>query len=181
MAWDESIKKQFKYCGENTYVGHYCIFTNPSEVILHDRCRIDPFTFVSTALEMGSNSHICSHAVLSGGREHKITLEGANFIGYGSKLFCASEDYSGETGPVGDYWFENKIYRGDITLKKFSGVASDVILFPMVQLPIGCTIGAKSLVHSKSIVAPWSIYLGNPLKFHKLRTATEERLKEKWR
>lgn len=180
MAWDESIKKQLKHCGTNVKIGHYCIFTNPSEVVLHDHVRIDPLSLFTVAMDIGSYSHICSHAVLGGGAKHTIRLREGNFIGYGSKLFCASEDYSGQFGVVGDYWFHNRIYHGDITFEKFSGVASDVIVFPGVHLPEGCTIGAQSLVHTKAQLKEWSIFLGNPLKFHKDRVKSEVKIKEQW-
>ena len=64
--------------------------------MLHDNVRIDPFTLITTSLEVGNYVQICSHVVLGGGSQHKITLGDWTFIGYGSKLFCASEDYSGE-------------------------------------------------------------------------------------
>ena len=66
------------------------LFTNPTEVILHDNVRIDPFSLITTQLEVGSYVQICSHAVLGGGKQQKITLGDWTFIGYGSKLFCSS-------------------------------------------------------------------------------------------
>ena len=85
------------------------------------------------------------------------------------KLFCASEDYSGEEGPVNEFWGNNKIYRGDITLKDYSGIASDAMIFPGVTIPEGCTVGAKSFIHTKNDLQPWGVYLGNPAKLHKPR------------
>jgi len=171
MSWNEEIKKELKYCGTDVYIGDYVIFTNPQNVILHSRVRIDPFCLITTALIVGSSSHICSHAILGGGDQQKIILEGWNFIGYGSKLFTASEDYSGEHGAVCEFWGNNKIYRGDIIFSRFSGIASDVIVFPGIELPEGCTIGAKSFVYTKdnNILIPWSVWFGNPLRFHKSR------------
>ena len=32
VGWDEKIKKDLKYCGENVYIGLNEIFTNPKEV-----------------------------------------------------------------------------------------------------------------------------------------------------
>lgn len=180
MNWDEEIKKQFKYVGENVFIGKYCVFTNPSEVVLYDRVRIDTHNLFTTALEIGSNSQIMSHVVISGGAQHKVTLDGNNFIGYGSQLFCGSEDYSGKHGLVCDHWFENKVYHGDIAFKKSSGVASMVMVFPGVTLPEGCCIGAKGMVRTKQHLTPWSVWYGNPLKFQQSRTQSEGKLKEKW-
>jgi galactoside O-acetyltransferase len=145
------------------------IFTNPSKVFLGNNVRIDPFTLITTGLKTGDNIQITSHCVLGGGNQHTITLGNWTFIGYGSKLFCASEDYSGDFGPVNEFWGSNKINRGDITFEDYSGVASDVIVMPNVTLPIGCTIGAKSFVYTKNQLTPWSIWFGNPIKHIKDR------------
>lgn len=167
--WDEEIKKQFKYCGKNVFIGMNVIFTNPSEVVLGDNVRIDPFNLITSKLEVGNYVQICSHSVLGGGANQKITMGDWTFIGYGSKLFCASEDYSGNQGPVNEFWGNNKIYRGDITLKNYSGIASDVMVLPGVTIPEGCTVGAKSFIYTDSILTDWSVYFGNPLKFQKSR------------
>ena len=169
IGWNEDIKKELKHCGENVYIGQNVVFTNPKEVVLHDNVRIDPFTLITTSLEVGNYVQICSHVVLGGGSQHKITLGDWTFIGYGSKLFCASEDYSGEYGPVNEFWGNNKIFRGDIKLNNYSGVASDVIVFPNVTIPEGCTVGAKSFIYTKNNLKSWSVFLGTPLKFHKKR------------
>ena len=169
IGWNEEIKKELGYCGENVFIGHHTIFTNHKKVILHDNVRIDPFCLITTELEVGNYAQICSHAVLGGGAKHKITLGKWNFIVYGSKLFCASEDYSGEFGPVNEFWGDNKIFRGNISFSDYSGIASDVMILPGVTLPEGCTIGAKSFVHTKSELKEWSVFVGNPLKFFKSR------------
>ena len=169
IGWNEEIKKHLGSCGKNVFIGHNVIFTNPSEVHLADNVRIDPFCLITTALEVDSYTQICSHAVLGGGKQHKISLGKWCFIGYGSKLFCASEDYSGEEGPVNEFWGSNKIYRGDITFEDYSGIASDVMVFPKVVIPKGCTVGAKSFIYTKNDLEPWGVYLGNPAKLHKPR------------
>jgi len=169
VGWNEEIKKHLGSCGENVFIGHNVIFTNPSNVHLGDNVRIDPFTLITTALEVGNYVQICSHAVLGGGAAHKIKIGNWCFIGYGSKLFCASEDYSGDHGPVNEFWGKNKIFRGDITFKDYSGIASDVMVMPNVTIPEGCTIGAKSFVYTKNELEPWAVFLGNPLKRHKDR------------
>ena len=180
MAWDEIIKKRFKYVGENVFIGQYCVFTNPSEVVLHDFCRIDPYCLVTTQLELHGYNQICAGAVLSGGPSHKITLGKGAFIGYGSKLFCASEDYSGK-GAVGDFWFENEAEKGDIEFKEYSGIASDVMCFPGVTFPEGCCIGAKSLVMTKQHLTPWSVWWGIPLAFKATRQRPIIKIKDKWK
>ena len=81
MGWNEEIKKELKYCGENVFIGYNTIFTNPNEVVLGDNVRIDPFCLITTQLEVGNNVQICSHAVLGGGSKQKITLGNWTFMG----------------------------------------------------------------------------------------------------
>ncbi|MDB4338364.1 hypothetical protein OAA02_00125 [bacterium] len=169
VGWNEEIKQHLGSYGKNVFIGHNVIFTNPSEVHLGDNVRIDPFSLITTALEVGNNVQICSHTVLGGGKAHKVKLGNWSWIGYGSKLFCASEDYTGEYGPVNEFWGSNKIYRGDITFEDYAGIASDVMVFPGVTLPEGCAVGAKSFVYTKNDLEPWGVYLGHPMKFHKPR------------
>ena len=176
VGWNEEIKKEFESCGNNVFIGHNVIFTNPKNVHLGNNVRIDPFTLITTALETGDNIQICSHAVLGGGSQHKITLGDWCFIGYGSKLFCASEDYSGDEGPVNEFWGRNKIYRGDIVFNSYAGIASDVMVMPGVTLPEGCTVGAKSFIYTKNDLTPWAVWIGNPVKLHKERN--KERILE---
>src|ERR1044071_3810710 len=98
-SWNEDIKRSFKYCGKNVFIGHNTIFTCPEKVILYDNIRIDPFCLITTGLIVLSNCQITSHVVIGGGSRHTVKLGNWTFIGYSSKLFCASEDYSGEEGP----------------------------------------------------------------------------------
>mgnify|MGYP003146236108 FL=1 len=168
-GWNEEIKKQLGSCGENVFIGNHVVITNPAAVFLGNNVRIDPFTLITATLKTGDNVQICAGAVLGGGIQSKITLGDWTFVGYGSKLFCGSEDYSGDHGPVNEFWGSNKIYRGDITFSDYAGIASDVVVFPGVTLPLGCTVGAQSLVHTKAVLKEWSVFLGNPLQFHKSR------------
>lgn len=169
-GWNEEIKKELGGCGEQVYIGHNVIFTNPSEVFLGNKVRIDPFTLVTTALTTGDHCHICAGAVLSGGKAHKITMGNWCFIGYGSKLFCASEDYSGDYGPVMECWNkQNKIFRGNMIFNNYSGLASDVMLMPGAILPEGCLVGAKTFVYSTKNFTPWSVWYGSPPVLQKHR------------
>lgn len=168
IGWNEDIKKQFKYCGKNVFIGNNTMFAFPQEVHIEDNVRIDPFCWITSRLTIRSNVQITSHAVIEGGLSHHVEFGNWTTLGYGSKLLCGSEDYSGDFGPV-NTWGKNKIFSGDIHLSDYSVVASDVIVMPGVIIPIGCAIGAKSFVYTRNILEEWSIFIGNPLKLHKKR------------
>ena len=123
QGWDEEIKEKLGSYGDNVFIGHHVKIINPERVKLGNNVRIDPFTLITTGLETGDNIQITGSTVFGGGSEHTITLGDWTFVGYGSKLFCASEDYSGDYGPVNDFWGSNKIFRGDIKFNDFSGIA----------------------------------------------------------
>lgn len=109
IGWNEEIKKKFKYCGENVFIGHNTIFVNPDKVIIHDNVRIDPFCYISSQLEVGSFSRITTHCVLSG--RQKIKMGKWSVIAYGTKLFTSSEDYTGNFGPINEFWGKNKVFE----------------------------------------------------------------------
>ena len=168
LGWNEEIKKHLGGCGENVKIAHNVMFTQPQNVFLGDNVRIDPFSLITCKLRTGNNVHITAYSML-GGKDQWVTMGDWTFIGYGSKLFTASEDYSGKYGPVNEYWGNGRTFKYDITLNNFSGIASDVMLFPGVELPEGCCIGAKSLVHTKSELDEYKVYVGNPLRHFKDR------------
>lgn len=169
VGWNDALLNELGGHGHSCYIALCTMITSPEEIQLGNRVRIDPFTLITTKLKTGDNVQICSHAVLGGGKRNQITLGDWTFIGYGSKLFCGSEDYSGEEGPVNEFWGSNKVHHAPITIENYGGIASDVILMPGVTIPEGCCIGAKSFVYSSKQLEPWSVYYGNPLKLVKKR------------
>lgn len=180
MGWNEEIKKDLKYCGENVKIGHNVIFTNPGNVHLGNNVRIDPFTLITAGLHTGNYIHICSHNIL-GGSHNTIYLKDWTTISYHCQLFTSSDDYSGDSGPVNEYWFKNKTNSGDIIFEEHSGIASNVMIFPNIILPEGCRIGANSAVYKQIEFEPWSIYIGNPAKLKSFRNKDKvyELLKDK--
>ncbi len=168
IGWNEDIKKHLGGCGTNVKIAHNVLFTQPQNVFLGDNVRIDPFTLITSKLKTGNNVQITAYSML-GGKDQWVILGDWTFIGYGSKLFTASEDYSGKFGPVNEYWGNGRTFKGDIVFNKFSGIASDVMIFPGVKLPEGCCIGAKSLVHTKNELDEYKVYVGNPLRHFKDR------------
>lgn len=165
-GWNEAVKETLGFCGPQVFIGHYTIFTAPHKVSLFHRVRIDAFCLITTGLHCTGNTQICSHAVLGGGSRHTITMGDMTFIGYGSQVFCGSEDYR---GPVNDFWAHTKVHHGDVTFSPFSGVASQVIVMPGVTLPEGAVVGAQSLVYRTEDLEPWTIHLGSPAKPWKKR------------
>jgi galactoside O-acetyltransferase len=89
------------------------------------------------------------------------------FIGYNSVVFTSTEKYG--TSLVNAWWGETEVETAGIVFEDYSGIASGVTVFPGVELPEGCAIGANSLVYSNRGLKPWTIYAGNPLREFKSR------------
>jgi acetyltransferase-like isoleucine patch superfamily enzyme len=188
IGWNEEIKKELGSCGKNVFIGHNVMITQPQNVHLGDNVRIDPFTLITSKLITGNNVQITAHVTI-GGSYNTVKLGNWTFIGYGSQLFTNSEDYSGECGPVNEFWGNGRVYKGDIEFKDYSGIASQVIVFPGVTLQEGCCIGAQSLVPRKNDLMGWNVYVGNPLRQLKIRNKVNvlkyandpNFLKDKWK
>ena len=168
LGWNHDLREQLgdpvAARSREVLIGHQVLINDPERVKPGNRVRVDPFTLITCGLETGDNVHICSHVVLGGGRQHTVCLGNWCFIGYGSQLFCASEDYSGRYGPIGDYWGHNKIYRGDITFEDYCGVASQCLVLPGVHFPEGAVVAAQSLVYRTEDLKPWWIHKGTPAR-----------------
>jgi acetyltransferase-like isoleucine patch superfamily enzyme len=159
LGWNEEIKKKFKSCGENVFIGHNVMFARPELVELGNNVRIDPFTYIGGGLVTGDYIQICSHNTFPG--KKTIYLDGWNFVAYGCKLITGSEDFTGNFGPVNDYWGKNKVYEFDIRFKKYSGVCSDCIVMPGVELPEGTVYGAKSFIGKNHKADEFELWINN--------------------
>lgn len=184
LGWNEEIKKQFKHCGKNVYIGHNVMINSPENIIIGDNVRIDPFVLITCGkVTINNYCSIGAYSMLQG-HPGEIIMQDWSFITYGVKLLSASEDYSGEHGPVLDFWGDNKVYHDPIILEKYSGVCTNSVLMPGIQLPEGCIIGANTFVNSNYYkysspllgkskldlsLEKYSIYAGNPLTFLKQR------------
>jgi acetyltransferase-like isoleucine patch superfamily enzyme len=163
MGWNEEIKKQLGGCGERVRIGHNVIITQPQNVYLGDDVRIDPFTLITSKLETGNYVHICSH-VVCGGSGCTVRLGHWTFLGYGSKLFTESEDYSGNYGPVNEEWSGNRTDSEDIEIGNYGGIASECVLFPGVKLKEGTCVSIGNTVRKKHAkrMKPFCVYHGSP-------------------
>ena len=144
-------------CGTGVTIGHNVTITNPEKVRLGNNVRIDPNVYISGELSTGDNVQICTGAILGG--TAGIQLGSWTFIGYGSKLFTASESYD---HLVNEHWGADHVDARPIIFEDFAGIASDVLVMPGVTLQEGCRIGSRSFVY-RSPEHPWAIYAGQPL------------------
>jgi acetyltransferase-like isoleucine patch superfamily enzyme len=173
LRWDgtKGVNYDLRGCGENVSIAHGVTITDPARVTMGDNVRIDPYVYISGEVEIGSNVHICAGAIL-GGRAG-IRLGDWTFVGYGSKIFTGSEDY---TYLVNETWGASNTDVRPVRFMDYSGVASGVIVMPGVILKTGTRIGANTFVH-QSPEDDWTVYYGTPMRVAK-RVDREATLRE---
>jgi galactoside O-acetyltransferase len=171
----------FKNIGSNILIDKNCTIIGLHNISIGSNVRIDAYTTITASeggsLIIGSNIHIAGYCLLaaSGG----IIMEDFSAISHGTKIYSASDDYSGGylTNAVIPDKYKN-VKRGLVTLKKHSLIGSSSVLLPGVVVGEGTTVGAMSLV-SKNL-DDWSVYAGIPAKKIKDRPRDLLRLEQEY-
>ena len=111
----------------------------------------------------------------------KIVFENHSGLSAGCKLYGKSGNYDGNSllNPTHNEE-DTEIILGDIIIHKFASIGTDSVLMPGSVIPIGTTLGAKSLYTAKYKLDEWSIYAGIPVKFIKKRSNKCELLSVKY-
>ena len=158
-VWDEAWLPQFAAAHPKARVGEHCLFMAPDKVRLRGPIRIDPFFLSTCGIDAAGMNHVGPNVFFNGGPGQTVRLGEWAFVGAGSRLITASDDYSGAWGPIGPYG-SNFMERGDIVLAPFSGVAVGTTLLPGVELPEGVCIAAHGLVRGIDAeqMEPWTVY-----------------------
>jgi acetyltransferase-like isoleucine patch superfamily enzyme len=153
----------YKSVGADVRVSKVAVIKYPELVSIGNHVAIDPFTYISTQMEIGNYVHIAIGVAIIGSIKSKLVMEDYTFIASHSTLVCGTDDYTGEglAGPTIPVQYRKTTF-GTITLKKYSGTGAHVVIMPNVVIGEGTVIGACGLV-TKSL-DPWGIYIGMPVK-----------------
>lgn len=158
----------FKKLGHNIKISDRASIYNADQIEIGDNSRIDDFCVISGLVKIGSYCHITPMCLVAGGVPG-LEMEDFCTLAYGVKLFTQSDDYSGESmvNSLIPQKFKKEIFKS-VKLERHTIVGSGSIILPGVQIGIGCSIGAMSLV--KQSTDPWGIYAGSPAKRIKERS-----------
>ena len=184
-SWDEVVKTTLACAHPSVRIGHGCSFFSPESVFLGDRVRIDANCVVTGGLLCRGDNHISSFVWMNG-KDQTVTLGRWAFIGAGSKLVTASDDYTGAYGPIGPSG-KNRMDRGDITIGNFAGIAIGTTLLPGVTLPDGTCIAGNGWVTADQSerLQPFAVYACCPGGFPRLLYRRDEeairRFAEEWK
>ncbi len=160
---------RLKKCGVDVRIGANVVIGYPELVSIGDHVAIDDFTYITSALDIGSYVHIGPHSSIIGGRTGHCIMEDFSGMAAGCRLVCVSGDFfgSGLIHPFVPPGYRGELHGAPITFKKFAILGTGSIVHPGVTFGEGAAVGSASLVLSD--LDPWCVYCGIPAKYHKPR------------
>jgi galactoside O-acetyltransferase len=163
LSKDELQKIGFKSIGQNVLISDKCCIYSPQNIEIGNNVRIDDFVILSpsTSLKIGNYVHIGCYTSIIGKGE--VMIE--DFVGISGRvsIYSSSDDYTGMsmTNPMIPNEFK-KILNGKIHIKKHSIIGTGSVLLPNINIGIGCSVYAQTLI--KSDCEDFGVYAGNPSK-----------------
>ena len=153
---------KFRRIGDNVRIHERASIYGTENISIGSNVRIDDFTVIVAAngyMEIGSYVQICTHCFF--GCNGGIVLEDFAVVSPGTKIFSASDDYSGErlTGMGVPSEYRGGI-TGKVTISKHVIIGANCVILPNCRIGQGCSVGALSLVNKD--LDPWGIYIGVP-------------------
>lgn len=168
---EELIEIGFKQVGKNVKIHKSCVVVGVENIVIGDNVRIDGFTAIiagnNGSLTLGSHIHIASHCYIGAG--FGVIMDDFSGLAYGVKIHSMSDDYSGNylTNSTIPSDYKNS-KSGLVHIGKHAIIGSNTVVLPKVNIPIGCSVGAMSMV-TKSL-EEWGVYFGCPVKRLKNRS-----------
>lgn len=164
MQFDPATLKRV---GADVIVSPMVSITRPELVSLGNHVAIDPWLHCTTALETNDYVHISSHVSIIGGKHGKLVMGNCTNISTGGRIICGSDEFKGAgivSAPGLPEEFRDRLIVEPVILENFVNLGASVTILPGAHLPEGVVIGACSLVRKSDVLAPWTIYAGNPLR-----------------
>ncbi|MDO6764340.1 acyltransferase [Agarivorans sp. 1_MG-2023] len=168
LSTSELAKIPFKSLGENVKISDKAAIYDPHLIEIGSHSRIDDFCIVSGIVYIGKYCHVTPMCLIAGGAAG-VHLADYCTLAYGVKVFAQSDDYTGETmvNSLIPKKFKNETIA-KVTLCEHVIVGANAVIFPGVDVALGCAIGAAALVNKST--SPWGVYVGCPAKRIKKRS-----------
>lgn len=162
---EDELKNLLGAVGSHVQVHRSVVFINPKHIFIGSHVRIDCFCYLSAGIE-GIHLHNYIHLSVSThlfGTSAKILVEDYCNLASRVSLFTSNDDYKEGymTNPMVPATYK-KLQTGPITLRKHTIVGCGSIIMPDIEIGVGGSVGALSLV--KTSVDPFTIVGGIPAK-----------------
>lgn len=158
---EELMSMGFKSIGKGCCISRKASFYGISRMSIGDNVRIDDFCILSGNITLGSHIHISAYVALYGAEG--IVLEDYTGISPRGTIYSAMDDFSGNylIGPIHPEEYTN-VKGGLVTVRKYSQIGANSVVFPNLTIEEGVVVGACSLVRHS--LDAWGIYVGIPVK-----------------
>ncbi|WP_434458540.1 acyltransferase [Stutzerimonas urumqiensis] len=159
---EKLVAMGFKRLGRNVKISDKASIYNCDQIEIGDNSRIDDFCVVSGAVSIGAFCHITPMCLVAGGLPG-VTFDDFSTLAYGVKVFAQSDDYSGESmaNSLIPKKYKKEIFEA-VTIGRHVIVGAGAIIFPGVNVAVGCSVGAMTLLNKST--QPWGVYVGNPAR-----------------
>lgn len=157
---EELLSMGFYSIGKGCLISRKASLYGIERMVIGNNVRIDDFCILSGNITLGNNIHISAYVALYGAEG--IEFEDYTGISARSTIYSAMDDFSGEylIGPIHPEEYTN-VTGGKVTVKSYTQIGANVIVFPNITIGEGCVIGACSMVRKD--LDPWGIYYGLPV------------------
>lgn len=158
---EELLSMGFKSIGKSCKISRNAKFYGIGNISMGDNVRIDDFCIVSGNVQFGSHIHVAPYVALYGAMG--IIFEDYTGISAHSVVYSAMDDFGGDylVGSVHPEEYTN-VTGGLVTIKRFSQIGVNSVVFPNLTINEGVAIGACTLVNKS--LDEWGIYVGVPSK-----------------
>jgi dTDP-4-amino-4,6-dideoxy-D-glucose acyltransferase len=165
----EFDKSLLREVGEDVFISNKVEIRRPHLVSVGSHVAIDSGVYITTEAEIGDYTHLSPYITVIGGAKSKLVVEDFVTIAAGSRIICGSDKFLGDgfTSVTAPEEYRDRVDFTTVTLKRFAGIGTNVVIMPGVTIAEGSVIGACSLVTKDT--EPWTIYTGVPAKAVKLR------------
>lgn len=156
---EELMSMGFKSIGKCCRISRKASLYNVGRMSIGNNVRIDDYCILSGLITLGNNIHISAYVALYG--TEGIELEDYTGISARSTIYSAMDDFSGDflIGPIHPEEYTN-VTGGKVTIKAYTQIGANVLVFPNLTIGEGCVVGACSMVRRD--LEPWGVYYGIP-------------------
>lgn len=155
--------------GEDVFISANVEIRRPHLVSIGSHVAVDSGFYLTTEAEIGDYTHLGPYITIIGGAKSKFVVGDFATIAAGSRIICGSDSFLGDgfTSVTVPEKFRGAVKFTTITVGKFAGIGTNVVIMPGVTIAEGSVVGACSLVTKDT--EPWTIYYGTPAKAVKMR------------
>ena len=159
---------QFKKKGNNIKIFETAKIIKPEVIEIDDFSEIDDFCFIygGKGIKIGRYVHISRFVSIIGGGE--LYLGDYSVLADGVRILTGTDTYHGGARMSTCLPIEQRNVKVSfVRIEKDAFVGTNSVVHPGVKIGEGAVIGSNSLVLKD--VEPWTINIGSPCKFLKIR------------